>query len=192
MGRGGKTDSMKQYFFRLKNGRRLSLSLETTAQGWIILNRFVPDYLMPTYGNPLCGSMINSLDADEFELDCNKMIDCFHDTEYRNSQYCLMALKIIVRFHINQHGRVFIGDLITYTAEMCELMLAMGYSITTLKTLFPNFVRSCIDNYQDDVKCDMQDIYSYGSFVGPIPFSKTDRYRRLINMCPRLEKMPQI
>lgn len=183
---------MKQYFFRLKNGQGLSLSLETTIQGWIILNRFVPDYLTVSYGNPFCGPMINSLDAHEFVVDCNKMIACFHDSEYRNSQSCLTVLKGIVRFHINQHGRIFIGDLITYTAEMCELMLAMGYSIMTLKILFPIFVRSCVDNYQDDVKCDAQDMTVHSRFYSPIPFSKTERYQRLIDMCPKVETMPII
>ncbi len=190
---------MKSYHFHLKAGKDLYLNMQTTPQGWVIVDRFIPDYLSITYGNPFAaGKGIQALEADEFEEDCLRMVYCFDDNNlnYRDGQHCFEVLNAVVGHHIRKYGRIVITDLLTYAGEMCELMAAMGYSIPTLKVLFPNFIVAAIGRNKDYVKGEAQDdpLYDplfpsqrrYFSFLG------TARCRRLEEMCPQLTTIPTI
>ena len=181
---------MKSYNFTLTGGKQIHLTLETTYQGWIILGRFIPDYLSLAYGNPLfCGEQ-NSIEESEFHEDCQRMIYCFNDNNlnYRDAQDCSKVLFAIVRWHINKYGRIIFGDLLTYTGELCELMYAMGYDIPTLKIIFPNMVAACVSMHLDNIK------ESIPSFSGPrmIEFTNSPRYTRLVQMCPKMQHIPRI
>ena len=185
---------MKAYHFHLKAGKDINLNMQTTPQGWIILDRFVPDYLKMGYSTPLVGAEINSVEEDEFETDCMRMIYCFDDNNlnYRDSQHCFEVLNAVVDYHIRQYGRLIFNDLLTYTSEMCELMSGMGYSIPTLKILFPNFVAACIGRNESDIKESLPSDRPFDRTPRLISFTGTPRYRRLAEMCPPLTKVPTL
>ena len=77
---------MKSYHFHLDAGKELYLNMDTTPEGFILLNRLVPDYLTMTYNRSLVTSESNSLDPNEFENDCRNMINIFnkHGLNYRD------------------------------------------------------------------------------------------------------------
>ena len=183
---------MKSFHFHLNAGKNLYLNLETTASGWILLNRFIPDYLKVGYSSPLIAGEVFGVEADEFETDCKRMIYCFDDNNlnYRDSQHCFVVLNAVVGWHIKQYGRLIFNDLLTYVSEMCELMSAMGYSTPTLKVLYPNFVAACVGQHENHVKEALP-----GSMFGPpslINFTGSARYQRLAEMCPKLTNIPTI
>ena len=181
---------MKTYTFHLNQGKTLYLNMETTPQGWILLNKYVPDYLNLGYGNPIVESEISSLDANEFEVDCQRMIHCFNDNNlnYRDSQHCFAVLNAVIRWHVQNYGRIILGDLLTYVSEMCALMAAMGYGDAVLKMIFPNYVAAAVQIYGEVVK---ESLPSYGA-PKMINFIGTPRYTRLIQMCPRMTITPRI
>ena len=181
---------MKTYNFHLNQGKTLYLNMETTPQGWVLLNKYVPEYLNLGYGNPIFGSEINSLDANEFEVDCQRMIHCFNDNNlnYRDSQHCFAVLNAVVGWHVQNYGRIIFGDLMTYVSEMCALMAAMGYGEAVLKTIFPNYVAAAVQIHGDAVK---ESLPSYGA-PRMMNFIGTPRHTRLIQMCPKLTTTPKI
>lgn len=193
---------MKSYHFHLKAGKDLYLNMETTPQGWVIVSRFIPDYLSITYGNPFAaGNGINALEADEFEEDCMRMVYCFDDNNlnYRDSQHCFAVLNAVVGHHIKKYGRIFFSDLLTYAGEMCELMSSMGYSDATLKVLFPNFIAAVIGQNEQHIKDDAPNPFDDTPFwqrpaapSNPRSFVGTSRYQRLVEMCPPLRSLPII
>ena len=184
---------MKSYHFYLKAGKDLYLNLQTTRQGWVIVGRFIPDYLSITYGTPYAaGPEINSIDANEFEEDCLRMVYCFDDNNlnYRDSQHCFEVLNAVIVHHIKKNNRIFFGDLLTYAGEMCELMSSMGYNDSILKVLYPNFVAAAIGRNEQYIKDDIPGPLSSPS--NPRSFIGTIRYKRLAEMCPKLTSIPKI
>lgn len=182
---------MRRYNFHLKKGKDLSFVMDTNSYGFVLINRFVPDYFDIGYGNPLFAKEIHALDPAEFEADCQKMIDCFNgnNLNYRDGQHCFDVLAAIVDWHIERFGRLLFPDLMTYASEMCELMAAMGYSIPVLKTFYPIAVLSCVDMFSDDVK---ESINGFGGRPQIFKFTDTPRYSRIAQMCPRMSAPPRI
>ena len=184
---------MMSFHFHLNAGKELYLNMDTTPQGFIRLNRFVPDYLTMTYSSPLFAGEDNALEADEFETDCRNMVDCFNNNRlnYRDGGNCFSVLDAVVIAHIRRCGRLIFGDLLTYVSEMCELMSAMGYSIPTLKVLYPNFVAACVERHESYIK---EALPGGGIFGSPslISFTGSARHQRLVEMCPKLTKIPTI
>lgn len=183
---------MKSYHFHLDAGKELYLNMDTTPEGFILLNRFVPDYLTMTYNSSLVTSESNSLDLNEFENDCRNMINIFnkHGLNYRDGGNSFAVLEALVIAHIRQFGRLVFGDLLTYVSEICELMSAMGYSTSTLKVLYPNFVGAIVERHGSYIKESLP-----GSmFAAPslINFTSSERCKRLAEMTPRLTKIPTI
>ncbi len=183
---------MKSYQFKLKAGKTLYLNMETTSMGWIKLNRFVPDYLQLGYGSPLIAGEQNNLEADEFETDCTRMVYCFNDNDldYKNSQHCFAVFDAIIDWHIQQHGRIIFGDMMTYASEICELMSAMGYSVPVLKKLFPNFLAASVGSHGGNVKEAIPGGFGFAPQL--VNFEGTARYHRLGEMCPRLTDIPKL
>lgn len=181
---------MRSYHYHLNAGKEIRINMETTPQGWIILNRFVPDYLNLGYGNSFVAGQMNTLESQEFAVDCQRMVECFNDNrlDYRDSQQCYTVLNAVVGWHIKKYGRIIFGDLMTYTSEMCELMYGMGYDESTLKLLYPNFVAACVAHHLDYIK------ESLPSFTGPrlLPFKGSQRFYLLDEKCPRLSSIPKI
>lgn len=184
---------MKSYHFHLNAGKELYLNMDTTPQGFIRLNRFVPDYLTMTYNSPIFAGEDNTLEPGEFENDCRNMVNCFnnHGLNYRDSGVCYSVLDAVVIAHIRRCGRLIFGDLLTYVSEMCELMSAMGYSTATLKVLYPNFVATSVGHHESYIK----EALPGGGIFGPpslISFTGSARYQRLLEMCPKITKIPTI
>ena len=184
---------MKSYHFHLNAGKELYLNMQTTSQGWIVLNRFVPDYLNMGYTSPIVAAESNSIEADEFETDCMRMVHCINDNNlnYRDGQHCFEVLNAVAEWHIQQHGRLIFGDLLTYVSEMCELMSAMGYSTPTLKVLYPNFVAACVGRNEEHI-LECIPAFTFGERPRLIPFANSTRYDRLAEMCPPLTSVPTI
>ena len=191
---------MKTFNYYLKAGKSLRVNVEE-RMGQIELARFMPDYLMLTYGSPLFGRGMNMIAEDEFNHDCQVMIDCINDNnlDYKNSGHCFEVLDAVIKSHINHYGRIFIGDLFTYTDEMCELMSSMGYSDATLKVIYPNFVLAAVNRNKEHVKDDAPNPFeprpSWGRPAAPSnprSFIGSVRYQRLVEMCPPLRAIPKL
>ena len=191
---------MKVFNYYLKSGKNLSVRMDE-RNGQVVLARFMPDYLLLTYGSPMFGPGMNLIDEDEFNHDCQMMVDCINDNnlDYKDSGHCFEVLNAVVKSHIGHYGRIFIGDLFTYTDEMCELMSAMGYSDATIRVLYPNFVEAAVERNKADVKDDAPNPFDDTPFwqrpaapSNPRSFVGTSRYQRLLEMCPPLRSLPKI
>ena len=113
-----------------------------------------------------------------------------HGLNYRDGGNSFAVLEALVIAHIRQFGRLVFGDLLTYVSEICELMSAMGYSTSTLKVLYPNFVGAIVERHGSYIKESLP-----GSmFAAPslINFTSSERCKRLAEMTPRLTKIPTI
>lgn len=191
---------MRDYIYYLNAGKELKVNVKE-LNGQIILGRFTPDYLSLTYGSPLFGSEIKTIIKEEFDDDCQRMIDCINDNylDYRDSRDCFKVLVSAIDSHIDQYGRIIIGDLLTYTDEMCELMFSMGYSESIIKDIYPNFVYAIIVPRKEFVKDNIPNPYDLVSFwQKQTPqsnlrrFVDTARYQRLAEMRPKLKTIPKL
>jgi len=196
---------MRVFNYYLTSGKSLSVKMDE-RHGEIVLGRFIPDYLLLTYGSPMFGPGMNLIDDEEFNHDCQVMVDCINDNnlDYKDSGHCFEVLNAVIKSHINHYSRIFIGDLLTYTDEMCELMSAMGYSDATIKVLYPNFVEAAVERNKADVKDDAPDPFANDSLgytpfwqkpaapANPRSFASTNRYQRLVEMCPPLRTLPKL
>lgn len=178
--------------YYLTSGKTLRVNVDD-HYGQVILGRFRPDYLLLTFGNPLFGGGMTTVDAPEFNTDCQTMVDFLNRNrlDYKNSKDCLEVLEMTVKQHISRFGHIFIGDLMIYTGEICELMSAMGYSDATLKVVFPNFVAAIVEKNKSSVKDDAP-MSPFAMSSGPRKFTETQRYQRLIEMCPPLRTLPKL
>lgn len=167
----------RTFHYRFYDGFIINVTVPI-MNGFVRSNDFMPDFIKTA---PF-GLSIALQDINEFNTDCQKLVDEINANRwaYNADTSYYYALREIVQQHINNYGRLFFSDLMTYIDECCHLMYSFGFDAASLKSeIYLLLILSVLNEFKDYVK-------DGNPMFGVVPFASTSKYKILLQKIENL------